>query len=310
MSKAIIHIAYDGPALEAGSMDVRELAPALVAISDLFEETNDLLNGEKATVNVNVKAEFKAGSFEIVLELIQKISEQLKNIFELSEGVSAKALVEAIGLTAGTAVSILQLIKWLRGRKIKKVIVLDNGNFRIEAEGPYDAIEVSERTIKLYRNKRVRQAMKNMIAPLDKDGVDTFIVREEKKEVHRIGKEEKAHFAVPEIEDEEILDVTRKGAFNVIGVFFEERLKWKLYDGENRINATIKDQHFLDALDKGRVSFTKGDILEVELRTQQWKTEKGLKTEHEVIKVIKQHKAYEQLPLPFESQHIGPNEIS
>jgi len=98
-----------------------------------------------------------------------------------------------------------------------------------------------------------------------------------------------------------LLVSNRKGAFNVIGVFFEENLKWKLYDGETRINGSIKDDHFLKALESGRISFTKGDILEVELQTRQWNTAKGLKTEHEVIKVIRQIKSSQQLPLPFEN---------
>lgn len=39
MTKSLLHIAYDGPALEDGTMDVRELAPALLAIGETIERT-------------------------------------------------------------------------------------------------------------------------------------------------------------------------------------------------------------------------------------------------------------------------------
>jgi hypothetical protein len=48
-------------------MDVRDLAPALMAIGDLFSVANELLNGTGAEVRVNVQSDFRRGSFEINL---------------------------------------------------------------------------------------------------------------------------------------------------------------------------------------------------------------------------------------------------
>jgi hypothetical protein len=139
-----------------------------------------------------------------------------------------------------------------------------------------------------------------MLKPLNKDGIDSFYVKDKGDNIFLISKRDISYFESPEIPDEKILDEIAKGAYHVVGVFFEEGLKWRLYDGQNRINALMKDPVFLSALDKGDVAFTKGDILEIELRTQQWKTEKGLRTEHEVIRVLKQHKGTLQIPLPFD----------
>src|SRR5690606_6815674 len=66
---ARFHLVYDGPALVQHQMDVRALAPALLAMSDLVERANELLNGDNAKVSVNVNASFKSGSFGIDLEL-------------------------------------------------------------------------------------------------------------------------------------------------------------------------------------------------------------------------------------------------
>ena len=65
MSSHSFYIAYDGPALVTNEMDVRELAPALLALSDVFNEANAVLNGERANVQLNVKGSFKSGCFGI-----------------------------------------------------------------------------------------------------------------------------------------------------------------------------------------------------------------------------------------------------
>lgn len=303
MSTATIEISYGGPALSEGTMDVRELAPALLAIGDVVTEANRALNEDRSAVKVSVKSDFKTGSFEIGLEVIQTLADQVR-FFTSKPAFTAENIAEFIGLSAGSGISLFALIKWLRGRKISSVTTIKNGKIRIETDGNYDSIEVSEETVKLYRHKKTRQGIKEIVKPLLKKGIDKFIVREREKKVIEIAESEEPYFDVPEIPDEEITDSTRRVACNIIGVFFEEGLKWRLYDGENKLNAIIKDSGFLVALDKGEVSFTKGDMLIVKLRTRQWQTEKGLKQEHEVVKVIKQQKAKEQIPLPFKSEDI------
>lgn len=64
---ARVSIAYDGEAVRDGSMDVQQLAPALLAVSDLFKAANKATNGEQAALSVRVQAEFGKGSFIIDL---------------------------------------------------------------------------------------------------------------------------------------------------------------------------------------------------------------------------------------------------
>ncbi len=299
MSKATIQIAYDGEDVVNGTMNARELAPALLGISNLLEDANRVMNGDETTANVLIRSDFRSGSFEITLDLIQTLAKATKAMIGIIETHSAKEIAELIGVSAGCGISLLKLVKWLKGRKITKATTIDNGRIRIETEQDFDSLEVSDQVIRLYRDRKVRESLNAVLHPLQRQGIDKFIVREGNNEVETINKSEKEYFEVPLIPDEEITESTRKAAFNVVGVFFEENLKWKLFDGDNRINASILDKGFLEQIEKGNVSFTKGDILEVELRTRQWKTTSGLRTEHEITKVIKQHKAFDQLPLPF-----------
>ncbi len=51
-------VTYDGPALESSEMDVRELAPALLAFGDLLDASTRALCGAQVRPQVNVRGGF------------------------------------------------------------------------------------------------------------------------------------------------------------------------------------------------------------------------------------------------------------
>ena len=56
MTHEAFTIVFDGEALQDHTMDVRDLAPALLSLSQLFDETSRLLYGDKVDVRLHVKA--------------------------------------------------------------------------------------------------------------------------------------------------------------------------------------------------------------------------------------------------------------
>ncbi len=90
----------------------------------------------------------------------------------------------------------------------------------------------------------------------------------------------------------------RTAAFQLVGVFFEDGLKWRLSDGEARISADMKDEAFQQKVDAG-LPFRKGDILLLKLRTTQVQTANGIKNEHVIEKVEKHIPKAEQGELPI-----------
>jgi hypothetical protein len=81
MSRDTFTIAYDGPALRDGAMDVRDLAPALLALGQLLDAANAALNGDAAQLKLQVRAT-ERGSFQIVLDLAQHWSADVLGFFE------------------------------------------------------------------------------------------------------------------------------------------------------------------------------------------------------------------------------------
>ncbi len=302
MKRTVFEVAYEGPAVDGGSMDVRELAPALLALGNLIENANRVAGDTEAKIKVVVRSDFKEGSFQVALELLYSLSEQIRLLFDLQKTDNlAEKLLYLTGFTACTGVTLLKLMKWLKGRPIKNATVLENGNTRLELSGEngqFEYIEADDKVIRLYRDRAVRENLRKVLSPLDKEGIDGFSVRKGKDVVESISKNEVPYYDVLDAKEEQSKVFVRNAYVSLIEIAFEEGLKWRLSDGDNKFYAVMADNNFLGQMDTGK-TFTKGDVLEVEMETTQTATLKGIKNEHRVLKVINHLSRSQQLPLLF-----------
>ncbi len=143
-----MHIFYDGQAVQEGTMDVRDLAPALYSIGELCQRANKIANGEESEVSVRVKAEFQPGSFGIDLEVVQSFLAQATNLFLTSDRNAAKDIV---GILFGSG-GLFALYKFLKGQKEGSITTLENGNLKIDFEGNNNSIEVHNHVHQLYND--------------------------------------------------------------------------------------------------------------------------------------------------------------
>ena len=300
MEKETICIAYCGEAVDSGKMDVNALAPALLALGDLINESNKLLNNDGSKIQVYIKSDFRKGSFEINLEMARTLAEQLRMMFGAQE-YSVSDILQALGLFATlSGVSVIELIKWIKGRKIDRVVQLDKGTRRVFVESEYKDISVAG--LELFRSYAVRGKIEETLAPLKENGIESFEVRhkETRAAVQHIDKAELDYFRAPEPTVVEKELVTSSRCFvHVSSVNFEKDLKWRFDNGELKFFATIEDEDFIARVDNGDVLFAKGLTMEVELETKQKLQSTGIKTEYIITKVYQTIGRSEQLSLNF-----------
>lgn len=73
-------IIYDGEGLAEGSIDVKDLAPALLALAEVVDEAQPLVPELDARLSLRVRSNFEHGSFEVHLELA-KLYQQIVGLF-------------------------------------------------------------------------------------------------------------------------------------------------------------------------------------------------------------------------------------
>jgi len=288
-------------------MDIKELAPALLAISEALDEANRIFNRGRATVGVNVKGSFKTGCFGIDLSVNQDLISNLLNFFSDDKVVAGGNLLAYLGFTLSAVVTtgngLLHVIKWLRNRRIKKIDMGADGLATIYVDD--EQLAVDKEILELLRSYKVRKAIERAVwEPLSREGVDSFycgsdLLHTDAAKVFIISKEERNFFIAPEPTDEVIDESTHETNLQAVSVVFQEKNKWRFTDGANTFFADIDDAVFVKRVQENDVSFSKDDILRVELHTKQTLTAKGIKTEYTVLKVIGHRSAARQLDLPL-----------
>jgi hypothetical protein len=303
MSNANFYVFFDGPALATGKMDVRELAPALLALGEIFEEANRVINQDRASIVVNVKSGFEKGSFGILIDLYQGLADQISILFSREAIATAANIAQVLGfmgIGGGASIGLLKLIKLAQGRRARRATRLGDGDINIEFDGDHNVVVVQP-VYDVYRDMKVRNALSRFVKPLLREGITSIVsMTGEKEEVESIESGEAEYFAAPEVADEQIEESESVKSFSIQSLSFKGDNKWRLSDGTNLFWVNIKDEEFLRKVEENLVSFSKGDILRVKLKITQWETTDGLKTNYDATEILEHRSAARQIPLQIE----------
>jgi len=268
MSRRAFEIAYAGPNPDDHSMDVQELAPALMAIGQLIREANAVLNGKKATVKVLVVSDFEHKCFNINFELIQTILEQIRTLLAHEDVKTAKEILEVLGLLGGGGYSLWWLLRHLKGRKVveRKEITdaTGEGQVILRIEGDANVVTINQSVAKLYDEPKVREAVKLALAPLESKEIDRVQFRDAGKVVSETTDVDAADIVASceaakaetdeEVEEETVTPDVVTWLKVYSPVFDEKAEKWRFIYNGHHIYADITETNiFKEAIARGGV---------------------------------------------------------
>ena len=300
-------IAYSGKALDDGTMPVRDLAPALLAFSELVENAYKAIGGERQIKVLLNQDSLNKGSFDITFLLNLDFAEQLKMFVSGAQANGLSDLMTVLGWgTTLTAISggIFALVKKIGARKIKKIDSKENRVEMMLDDG--ETILTTPNTLKVFMNVDCRLSIEKIVDPLKQSGIDSFSLRDpnrpdDKAPLVDINKMEVDIFKAPPAEEEADMDQKTSEMemlARIITVNFELG-KWRLSDGNNTFWASIEDDDFLKQVERRDLAFRKGDTLRIKYYIHQTIRNGKLATEYVVTHVIELREAPRQIKLNF-----------
>lgn len=290
MDQYEMSIRYAGEALEDGRMPIKDLAPALLAISGALQEIQRIKDPNQPTLAVDIKAT-KKGSFIVDL-ILANGPDVFSRAVDLLTSRDTEAFLNLVGY-GSLFFGMFKLIK----SKTKKEEKLESGQTKITLDNG-ETVIMGDSDLQVYRSVEFRTQIRQAVTPLEKEGIDSIEFSSEKIEKLKITKSDVKSFDVPNIKDEEMPSSTSIIYVQLLNVAFEHG-KWRFFDGSSKFFATIEDEGFMEAVTKGTQQFSTNDRLKVKLRTEQKMTARGLESEFYIEEVLEHIPGAVQLELDF-----------
>lgn len=298
MSRENIALIFEGASVHKGDIDIENLAPALLSLSNLIQKANETINGDRASVSVRVQAS-KQGSFEVSLDVVQTLSDAARSFLDFAsinkdKVAAANELCELIFKGGVLGGGLIALLKFLKGKKPEKI---EEHNSETIVYIDSHTFITNNKVIALAENLAVRDAVRKTMLCLTKDGIDRLSIRKSNEDLVNIKKDEVSYFDLPEAGEEKIDDKIRSVRLQIISLSFKEDNKWRVTDGFEPFSVDIEDADFIKKIANDEIAFSKNDYLVCDLHERQFYSNKGLRMERTIIKVSEHIPGFRQLKL-------------
>lgn len=263
MAELEFEVTYDGPAIQAGRMAVRDLAPALLALGEIFTEASRLIEPDRPPVALHIRAT-EHGSFTADLVLhAGSIWNQLIDMFSSQTATAIANLLAVVGGAGG----LFAVLKGLRGRRVITQEAVGDGQIRLTLDDG-TVLEISGDTAKLLKSLTIRRRAVEVVRPLERGGIELLEFKQSGETLITINEADREAFEVPESE-ETLTDDERTVVLEIASVAFVHGNKWRFSEGESTFHASIEDDRFLADVEGGAEAFRSGDLLRCRLRQTQ-----------------------------------------
>ncbi len=290
-------------------VDIFTLAPTLLHLGQLINDSNNALNPAIQKVGVNVRP-FRPGSFVVDIDVFRSAGDFAQGLLMTAGLVGVPEILKALGLIADTGTSLIDLLKALRG-KTPTVEQVKPNEYRITADNGSTALTINGNVHQLFMSPAIADNMKKIYeTPMQSPGVSgvrTFLKGQESETQVLVTRQEAAEIQVPPVVEAPPTDhaVSESTVFlNPSKVSVEgEGGQWWFRRGGLKLTATIRDPDFLRLCKDGDVRMHHTDLLQVVLRETQTVRNTKVVSVYEIVKVLKYRRADEQMELPI--RHDG-----
>ena len=253
-------VSYDGDseALSEHAMDARSVGTALIALGELFDRANLVLNGERTSVELNVQAN-TSGSFEIELLLAQAY---ITAVPFLSGGMVTSA-ANLITIVAGSN-GLINLIKRLRGNSPDSIIRDEASN---SATLEYEEVTADSTTkrrmilrgleaLRLYEDDQIAKNLTDFVSVLSEDGISQVTFKQRDQRLESIDEDEAFFFRVhsDDVEIDEFV-IPRQELVVISPYLGLGQNKWRLNDSLTTNWYSMRDPKFREDIQNGIVQF-------------------------------------------------------
>jgi hypothetical protein len=194
------YIKYKGPEVDNGEMDVKKLAPSLLAFNNSINKIyKDITNDKSSYCNTYVKVVEK-GSVGIGLDVIGAV---LVSAGQMGAITLIKSAFEEL-------IAQINLKQFLKGEPPKEVTPINGSKFEIKNINN-STINVDARTYNIYDKKIISKDLRDLTEPLG-DGIQEVSISStdgNSNLTKSIASEEKDFFSVIEVNTE--IDITTEG---------------------------------------------------------------------------------------------------
>lgn len=274
-------VSFEGDALNEGVIDVRDLASSLISLGEVFTRANDLLNEEQTTVRLGVRAT-QRGSFEVQLVLNQVAAAATGFVLSAGPLLTATGLMQ---LVVGRQVSLLGVLKFLKGRKPERIESSEGVYFRadnIELHIPPDVL-------RLWEQPGILRSAAGIVEPLVRGAVERMVIKQEDQEIESIDQSE-AQYIRTTREGLEVVNeyIIQAAVLKLIAPRFTKG-RWQLHDGSSTKWYAIEDSRFRREIEQGR-AFQSGDVLVGRVRVTQLRDDQNKLTQEQAVEEVIEHR--------------------
>ncbi|WP_241736858.1 hypothetical protein [Bifidobacterium dentium] len=256
-----MEVYFSGPSVDEHSMSVRDLAPALVGLADAIDRYKEL-SCPFLNLDVRITAT-EAGSFDVFLQI-------LGTVVSLGQGTEP---ADVVHLASG----VMDVLRILIARFEQTGTVKPGENEVVEQNETTVGLRIGKLSFdvnrKSYRASRDGKMINDLGAatkPASEDGYNPV------RFIHKdSGNEETVSGDISEsmsdltLSDQPMEPAIETVALQIDTIQFQSR-KWKFTRGDEKFWCEIDDDEFLAKLNRHDVSFCSGDLLKVELESEQY----------------------------------------